>query len=158
MSTDKDTKTIMSPEGYKNIKLELDNLKGETRRDIADEIQKALEFGDLSENAAYTAAIERRDMNETRIAEIEDMLENVEVYDGGNQKNGTVNIGSKVRLLSSGMESEWTLVGASEGDPAQRKISVVTPLGKALLDKKAKDKFTVELPLGAVSYEILSVK
>ena len=149
----------MTADGFKKLKKELDDLVTVLRKDIAEEIHKAMEFGDLSENAAYSTAIEKRDLNESRIVEIEDMIERAEVVTASSSKShrGTVQLGNTVTIKANGAKVVWTIVGAFEGNPAERKVSIETPIGSALMNKKIGDKVKVDLPTGPVIYEIVSI-
>jgi transcription elongation factor GreA len=155
---DKAPKVMMTQDGVKKLKRELDLLKTKERKKIALEIQKAMEFGDLSENAAYSTAVEKRDLNESRIVELEQTLENVEIISNAVPKSGKIGVGSKVKFKFKGLEVEWTVVGAHEGDPSQGLISIDTPIGSALIGKKVGDIVKVDLPSETVVYEILSIK
>lgn len=156
----KSSKNLVTPTGLKKLKDELKNLMTTIRAQISDDIQKAKEFGDLSENAAYTSAMEARDLNESRIAELEDMISNskIVISDSGNA-DGIVSIGDTVTLKSdTGMEITITIAGVGESDPSNNKVSADTPLAEAILGKKAKAKVVVDLPSGRVNYEIVKVK
>jgi len=156
----KSSKNLVTQTGLKKLKDELKNLMTTIRAQISDDIQKAKEFGDLSENAAYTSAMEARDLNESRIAELEDMISNskIVISDSGNA-DGIVSIGDTVTLKSdTGMEITITIAGVGESDPSNNKVSADTPLAEAILGKKAKAKVVVDLPSGRVNYEIVKVK
>lgn len=142
--------------GLSELVAELEELKSR-RSEIADRIAEARDFGDLKENAEYDAARTDQTAVETRIAEIEDIMLNAEVITGGHR---SVRIGSIVNLerTTDKKPFEYTIVGSIEADPLDGKISDESPMGKALLGKKAGDVAVVETPKGAVEYKILSLE
>lgn len=142
--------------GLSELVAELEELKSR-RSEIADRIAEARDFGDLKENAEYDAARTDQTAVETRIAEIEDIMLNAEVITGGHR---SVRIGSIVNLerVTDKKPFEYTIVGSIEADPLDGKISDESPMGKALLGKKAGDVAVVETPKGAVEYKILSLE
>ena len=142
--------------GLSELVAELEELKSR-RSEIADRIAEARDFGDLKENAEYDAARTDQTAVETRIAEIEDIMLNAEVITGGHH---SVRIGSTVNLerVTDKKPFEYTIVGSIEADPLDGKISDESPMGKALLGKKAGDMAVVETPKGAVEYRILSLE
>lgn len=151
-------KFITTKEGLNDLQKELETRMTETRKKVADDISHAREQGDLSENAAYTAALEAKQFNEARISELEDLIKNAEVKKV-NKKDKFVGIGEKVKILriQDKKEFNYTLVGENESDPSEGKISIKSPIGKALLNKKASDKVRIDLPSGSQEYEILSI-
>lgn len=156
----KSSKNLMTQVGLKKIKEELRNLTEDVRKKINDDIQKAKEFGDLSENAAYTSAMEARDLNETRIAELEDMIMNskIVISDKGN-KDGIVSVGDTVVMKpENGEEITLTVVGVGESDLSKNKVAADTPIAEAILGKKVKAKVVVDLPSGKTNYEIIKIK
>lgn len=148
---------IISQEGYEKIKKELDYLKGEKRRQIADRIQKAKDMGDLSENAEYAEAKDEQAFNEGRIIELEAIIKNVTIVENGVARD-TIGMGSKITVKVSGEEKVFTIVSFNEVDPLAGKISNESPLGRAFLDKKAGDKVKVQTLKGEMEYEILRVE
>lgn len=141
-------------EGKKELEAELNELKAR-RGEVADKIAEARDFGDLSENAEYDAAREEQGLLETRIAEIEDILNNAEIIKGGSKK--AIGLGSKIELTASGKKFHYTLVGPVEADPLEGKISNESPLGVALFGKKVGDKATISTPKGDVTYAIAQI-
>jgi transcription elongation factor GreA len=125
---------------------------------VANRIQSAKDFGDLSENAEYADAKEEQAFTEGRIAELEEFLRNAVII---KEKNGnaTINIGSRIRIKEkkSGEVKEYEIVGSQESDPLLGKISNESPLGKAFLGHKVGDKVEVVLPKGVIEYEIVEV-
>lgn len=141
-------------EGKKELETELTELKAR-RGEVADKIAEARDFGDLSENAEYDAAREEQGLLETRIAEIEDIINNAEIIKGGSKK--AIGLGSKVELTTGGKKFSYTLVGPVEADPLEGKISNESPLGVALFGKKVDDKATISTPKGDVTYTITQI-
>lgn len=152
-------KRQISKEGLMKYEEELNYLKGEAREMIAQKIKEAREQGDLSENAEYDAAKdEQRDIEE-RIIEIETILKNVEVIDKDDLKKGVIGVGSHVKLydLKEEEEIEYDVVGATEADSLQNKISCESPLGKELIGKKKGDVVEVPIARGKLKMEVRKV-
>lgn len=144
----------ITAEGKKELEIELDGLKSR-RGAVADKIAEARDFGDLSENAEYDVAREEQGLIETRIAEIEDILQNAEIIKTGNKSK--VSLGSKVELKTGKKHVIYTIVGPVEADPLEGRISDESPIGEALFGKKIGDMATISTPKGNVTYEIISV-
>lgn len=125
------------------------------RSELAEAIKVAREQGDLSENAEYHAAKEDQGRVESRIKEIENILNSVEIISGG--KKDAVELGSSVELTSGSKTATYTIVGSVEADPLESKISDQSPMGKALLGKKQGDTVDIELPAGTTTYTIKSI-
>lgn len=162
MSTDNNEnneKRQISPDGLKKYEEELNYLKVEKRAEIAEKIKEAREQGDLSENAEYDAAKDEQRDIEARITEIENILKNVEVVDKSDLKRGTIGIGSHVKLydVSEKEEIEYHIVGATEADSLNGKISNESPLGKLLVGKKKGDKVELVTEHSKIKFEILKV-
>lgn len=149
---------ILTKEGYQELQRELHGLKEERQPAVIKRIQQAKEFGDLSENAEYDDAKNEQGFVAGRIAEIEEILKRAKVIQPTASKDGTVQLGSRVKVHIDGEEAELTIVGAAEADPVKEKISHESPLGKALLGKKIGDKVEVAAPGGTLLYTIRSVK
>lgn len=146
----------LTASGKDNLQNELDELKSQ-RTAIAQKIADARDFGDLSENAEYDAARSEQAQLESRIAEIEDILLNAEVISAG--KKTSVVVGAQVILQAdNGKTVSYTIVGSVEADPLEGKISDQSPIGQALLSKKAGDSVTIHTPRGEVSYTISEIK
>ena len=144
-------KTIkITDDGLKKLEAELENLKTVGRADIAEKIKIARGYGDLSENSEYDEAKNEQAKIEARIVEIEAMLKNVEIIEDVKGKAKSVVIGVKVKVLDIeyGDECEYRVVGSTEADPRDGKISDESPVGKALLGKKIGDEVIVEAPGG----------
>ncbi len=144
----------ITAEGKKELELELEELKSR-RGEVADKIAEARDFGDLSENAEYDAAREEQGLLETRIAEIEEIVNNADIIKAG--KRTTVGLGSKVELKTGSKKVTYTVVGPVEADPLEGRISNESPIGMALYGKKVDDKVTITTPKGDISYTIVSV-
>ncbi|MEK7520259.1 MAG: transcription elongation factor GreA [Patescibacteria group bacterium] len=147
----------ISEEGYEKLKKELEELKTTTRMEISQRIEEAKKLGDLSENSEYMEAKEAQEFNERKIAEMEELFRNA-VLISKHRKKGIVQIGSALKVKANKNELDLTIVGSEEADPASGKISNLSPLGRALLDKKVKDVVDVKTPGGAVAYEILEIQ
>lgn len=141
-------------EGKKELEAELTELKSR-RGEVADKISEARDFGDLSENAEYDAAREEQGLLETRIAEIEDILNNAEIIKAS--KKGAIGLGSHVTLKTGNKKVEYTIVGPVEADPLEGRISNESPIGMALYGKKVDEKVTIATPKGDISYTVVSV-
>lgn len=144
----------ITAEGKKELESELAELKSR-RGEVADKISEARDFGDLSENAEYDAAREEQGLLETRIAEIEDIINNAEIIKAS--KKSTIGLGSKVKLKSGAKTVEYVIVGPVEANPLEGKISNESPIGMALYGKKVDDKVTITTPKGDISYSVVSV-
>ena len=154
-----DKKNIMTYAGLKRLQDELQDLKVNQRREIAQKIKEAREQGDLSENAEYDAAKDEQRDIEARIEQIEQILKNAEVVDEDEVDLDKINIGCLVRVLDIEYdeEEEYKLVGSSEASSLQNKISNESPFGKALIGAKVGDVVEVEAPAGVVEYKVLSI-
>ena len=154
------TKAIkVTDDGLKKLQEELEYLKTEGRTDIAEKIKVARGYGDLSENSEYDEAKNEQAKLEARILEIEAMLKNVEIIEDIKGNSKTVVIGCKVKVLDVefGDEDEYRVVGSTEADSREGKISDESPMGKALLGKKLGDEVTVEAPAGEFKVKILEI-
>lgn len=150
---------VLTPEGLKQLESELEFLKSTKRREVAERIKQALEFGDISENSEYDDAKNEQAFIEGRIVQIEKMLRNARVVTGEDEPTDIVGVGSWVKLkdLEYGDEFEYMIVGSAEANPSEAKISLESPVGKALLGRRAGDIVEVKVPAGVVKYEILDV-
>ena len=155
------TKTMLTLAGLKKYEDELHDLKVVRRQEVAQKIKVAREQGDLSENADYDAAKDEQSEIERRIVELEQILKHAEVVADGDFDEDKINVGCSVTVkeLSRGIEATYHLVGSSEADSRQRKISNESPVGAALMGHRRGETVEVKLPSGAsVSYEVLDVK
>ena len=150
---------ILTDEGLKKLEEELEQLKTVKRKEIAAKIKEALSFGDLSENSEYDEAKNEQAFVEARILQLEATLKNVRVLDDDELNNEIISVGSKVVLKDVEFDEEVTyqIVGSTEADPANGKISDESPVGKALLGRKLGETVTVEAPIGDILYEVLAI-
>lgn len=150
---------MLTAEGLKQLEEELDLLKGEKRKEIAEKIKVARSYGDLSENSEYDDAKNEQAILEARIATIEATLKVAVVIDENEITDQTVHVGSlvKVENISVGREVEYRIIGSNESNPKENKISDESPVGKALLGKKVGDMVEVEVPAGLMTFKVLNV-
>lgn len=146
---------LLTSSGLEKIQKELAALK-ERRKIVVERIRAAREFGDLAENSEYEDAKNEQSFVEGRILELEEMLRRAKVV--AKNGNGEVTIGSTVVLKMDGQTIEYTLVGASESDPALGKISTESPLGHSLLGKTKGEKVEITTPNGKITCEIIAIK
>jgi len=145
----------LTQEGVNELETELAELKG-MRADIADKIKTAREFGDLAENAEYQTARQDQEKNESRIAELEHILQSVEVI--AKPKVGDrVQLGSTVTLTSGKTTKTFHIVGTVEADPIEGKISDESPIGQAVIGKKVGEEVVIKTPAEAISYKISKI-
>ena len=149
----------ITDDGLKKLKEELEYLKTEGRADIAEKIKVARGYGDLSENSEYDEAKNEQAKIEARIVEIEAMLKNVEIISDIKGAAKTVIVGVKVKVLDVEFneEMEYHIVGSTESDPTQLKISDESPVGRALIGKKVGDEVVAETPAGELKFKILGI-
>lgn len=150
---------ILTQEGFNNLEKQLEYLKTEKRAEISERIKIALEFGDLSENSEYDEAKNAQAENETLIVELENKVRYAKIIDESEIDTKTVQVGNTVKLLDMEFEDEisYTIVGSTEVDLAQNKISNESPMGKALIGAKKNQVIDVQAPAGIVKYKILSI-
>ena len=152
---------ILTPEGYENLKQELDILRTERRREIAERIRVAREFGDIAENAEYDDAKNEQAMLEHKIAQLEERLLDARVINTGEIDTSVVSIGSVVRLRDVDAKAtvEYHIVGSAEANPAERKLANDSPVGRAILGKKKGETVEVATPRGAkLKFKIMEIK
>ena len=150
---------ILTQEGFENLEKELEYLKTEKRAEISERIKVALGFGDLSENSEYDEAKNAQAENENLINELENKIRYAKIIDESEIDTKTVQIGNTVKLLDIEFDEEiaYTIVGSTEVDLTQNRISNESPIGKALLGAKKDQIIDVEAPAGVVQYKILSI-
>ena len=150
--------TYLTKEGLKKLQEEFNALRKQ-RLELVEEVNKAAALGDLRENGEYHAARERLQHVSTRLAELDTKLANVQIIDGLPTASGEARVGMRVTLrdLQTKEEVDYTLVGPEEADPPNGKLSIASPLGKALLGKKKGEKFTLSLPKTLVPYLLVDV-
>ena len=153
-------KIILSKEGYEKLIAELNHMKTVKMREIAKQLEHARALGDLRENAEYDAAKDAQAHLEKRISELEAKLTNASLIDEDSMAKDKAFIGAKVTLedLEDKREVCYMLVSSEESDFAQNKISVTSPIGKALLGHKVNDKVKIEIPRGTITYKILKIE
>jgi transcription elongation factor GreA len=159
MSIDKEV--VLTLEGLAKLEKELEHLKTVRRREVAERIKQALEFGDISENSEYEDAKNEQGFIEGRVLSIEKMLRNAKVIDEheGHQA-GVVGLGSRVTLVevNGGVEVEYMIVGSAEANPLESKISNESPVGKSLIGRSVGELVNVNVPMGTIQYKIAAVK
>ena len=150
----------VTPEGYDAIRRELENLKRVARPENIRAIEEARAHGDLSENAEYAAAKDRQGFIEGRIGELEYKMANLQVIHPDKLSKDRALFGSRVLLenMETGQDVEYQLVGPDESDVEKGRISIVSPLGQALLGKKPGDELVVEVPGGKRAYELIEIR
>ena len=151
---------ILTQEGYNKLEEELNYLKTEERTAIAERIKVALGFGDLSENAEYDEAKSAQAENEMKIAELEAKIRNAKIIDEKEIDTKTVQIGNIVKVLDMEFDEEvnYTIVGSTEVNLAENKISNESPIGKALLGAKKGQTVSVETQAGVIKYKVLGIE
>ncbi len=154
-----DKEVLLTQDGYDKLEQELENLKTEKRAEIADRIKIALGYGDLSENSEYDEAKSAQAENETKIAELENKLRYAKIIDESEIDTKTVQVGNTVKLLDVEFNEEvcYTIVGSTEVDLAQNRISNESPIGAAILGAKKNQMIEVQAPAGVVQYKVLSI-
>ena len=153
-------KNLLTYAGLKNLEEELHDLKVVKRKEVAQKIKEAREQGDLSENAEYDAAKDEQRDIEARIEEIEKILKNAEVVVEDEVDLDKISVGCKVKLYDYQYEEEieFKIVGSTEANSLQGKISNESPVGKALIGAKVDDVVKVEMPAGMVEYKVLEIQ
>jgi len=151
---------ILTLDGLKKLEQELEHYKSVKRREVAERIKEAIEFGDISENSEYEDAKNEQAMIEGRILTLEKMLRNARVIDEGDINTDVVSVGSTVLLkdLEVGDEIDYTIVGSAEADPAKNKISNESPVGKAILGQTIGSIVEVSVPAGKLRYQIMNIR
>ena len=151
---------ILTSEGFKKLQQEIDYLRGDKRREVAERIRVAREFGDIAENAEYDDAKNEQAMLEHRIATLEDRLLAARVISKKEISKDTVSVGSKVRVknMDAGKTFEYHIVGSAEANPAENKLSNESPVGKAIMGKKKGEIVEVSAPRGSRKFKIMEIK
>lgn len=152
-------KIVLTNEGFQKFEKELVELKSVKRKEVAAKIKVALSFGDLSENSEYDEAKNEQAMIEARIVQLETMLRNVQVINEAEISTDVINIGSVVSIkeVDSDEIETYHIVGSSEANPLDGKISDESPIGKALISHKTGDIVEVETPSGLIKFKIISI-
>jgi transcription elongation factor GreA len=151
---------ILTPEGHEKLKDEIEYLSTTKRREVAERIKQAREFGDIAENSEYDDAKNEQAMLEHRIAMLEERLKGARVVVKADAPKGVVAVGTKVRLrdLDAKQTIEYHIVGSAEANPAEHKLSNESPVGKAIMGKKKGEIVQVAAPRGSLKYKIMDVK
>ena len=151
---------LLTKEGYENLEKELDFLKTEKRTEISERIKVALGFGDLSENSEYDEAKNAQAENEIKIAELENKLRYAKIIDESEINTKTVQVGNKVKIYDMEFEEEleYTIVGSTEVNLAECKISNESPIGRALIGAKKNQIVEAQTPGGLAKYKVLEIK
>jgi len=151
---------ILTPEGFKKLQAEIEELSTAGRRDVAERIRVAREFGDIAENAEYDSAKNDQAYLEARIATLEERLANARVVTKKEIRSGEVSVGTKVRLkdMGSNKQFEYHIVGSAEANPTEMKLSNESPVGKAIMGHKKGDVVEAPTPKGAKKFKIMEIK
>ena len=157
--TDKDQE-LVTPEGLEKLQQELTLLTEVRRKEVADRIRQAREFGDISENSEYDDAKNEQYLLERRISELQRRVRNAKVVAPSEAATDSVDLGTRVTLrgVDGGQERTFQIVGANESDPGSGRLSHASPVGRAVLKRRVGDKVTVSTPRGATEYEIVNVE
>jgi len=150
---------VLTKEGLVKLENELDELKTVHRRDVNERIRQAKEFGDISENAEYEDAKQEQAFVEGRILKVETMIRNARIIDESEYDHSEVHLGAsvKVKEIKTGLTHEFTIVGSTEADPVNGRLSNESPLGSKLVGKKKGETVEVTTPRGNTSYKIESI-
>ncbi len=151
---------LLTPDGLKRLTEELEYLKTDKRREVAERIKHAREFGDISENSEYDDAKNEQAMVEQKIAQLEERLARAQLIKPEDVPKGVVAIGMSVRLrdLDANETVEYFIVGSAEANPAERKLSNESPVGRAIIGRKKGETVEVATPRGSMKYKIMDVK
>jgi transcription elongation factor GreA len=161
--TEKDQE-LVTPEGLEKLQKELSYLTEVRRKEVADRIRQARDFGDISENSEYDDAKTEQGLLERRISEIQRRIRNAKVVDPSEADTDAVDLGTRVTLRAVGSrkkkseERTFQIVGTNESDPTNGKLSHASPVGRAVLKRRVGDKVTVSTPRGSTEYEIVNVE
>jgi transcription elongation factor GreA len=151
---------ILTPEGYEKLRQEIEFLSNEKRREVAERIRIAREFGDIAENAEYDDAKNEQALLEHRIATLEERLRSARVLEKSEVRKDEVSVGSTVKLkdMETNKTVEYRIVGSAEANPAESKLSNESPVGKAILGRKKGEVVEVTAPRGSLKFKILDIK
>lgn len=151
---------LLTQAGYDKLSRELEELRGPVRRSVAEAIREAKAHGDLRENAAYHEAKLNQTRLDSRIADLEKVLQIAKVVERPDTDGAVAHLGSKVKLLDVGRNDEFTvgLVGSYEADPMEDLYSITSPLGSALIGRGVGEDVEVEAPAGVIHYRILGIE
>ena len=155
-----DKDVILTQAGFEKLKATIDELETVKRREVAERIKSAREFGDISENSEYDDAKNEQALLESRIAKLKEQLRSARVIDTSDIPKDVVSIGSKVKVkyVDDGETDEYEIVGSAEADPGNRRLSNESPVGRAVLGHKKGDVVEVAAPSGTIKLQIVSIK
>jgi transcription elongation factor GreA len=155
-----DREIILTPEGYRRLKDEVEHLSTTKREEVAERIRNARDFGDISENSEYDDAKNEQALLEARIYAIEEKLRGATVIDSGAVSTESVSVGTKVTIqdMERGEVVQYSIVGSAEADPTDHKLSNESPVGRAILGRKPGDKVTVAVPQGSKKFKVLAIE
>jgi transcription elongation factor GreA len=142
--------TVLTPQGLEDLKARIEHLRGDRRREVAERIKEAREFGDISENAEYDDAKNEQAMLEKQISDLEEKLRNARVIDENDVDTAVVSIGATVHVKDQKTDksTKFKIVGSAEANPGENRLSNESPVGRALLGHKRGDTVTVAVPRG----------
>ena len=152
---------LLTPEGYEKLTQDLEGLRTDKRREVADRIRVAREFGDIAENAEYDDAKNEQAMLEHKIAQLEERLLSARVIDTDDVDTSVVSVGSVVRLrdVDAKQTVEYHIVGSAEANPAEHRLSNESPVGRAILGRKKGETVEVQTPRGSkIKFKIMEIK
>jgi transcription elongation factor GreA len=151
---------ILTQAGFEKLKTTIEELETVKRREVAERIKSAREFGDISENSEYDDAKNEQALLESRIAKLKEQLRSARVIDTSDIPKDVVSIGSKVKVkyVDDGETDEYEIVGSAEADPGNRRLSNESPVGRAVLGHKKGDVVEVAAPSGMIKLQIMSIK
>jgi transcription elongation factor GreA len=151
---------ILTAEGHDKLREEIEHLSTVKRREVAERIKQAREFGDIAENSEYDDAKNEQAMLEHRISMLEERLKGARIVAKNDAPKGVVAVGTKVRLRDMAAKEtiEYHIVGSAEANPAEHKLSNESPVGKAIMGKKKGEVVEVAAPRGSLKYKIMEVK
>lgn len=151
---------ILTPEGYRRLKEEIDYLSTKKREEVAERIRESRGFGDITENSEYDDAKNEQAMLEQRIYALEEKLASAKVIDTKSVKTDTVGVGTKVTLqdMQGGDVLQYSIVGSAEADPKLRRLSNESPVGRAIIGRKVGDKVVVAVPQGSMKLKVLAIE
>jgi len=151
---------ILTPEGHKKLKQEIEHLSTVKRREVAERIKQAREFGDIAENSEYDDAKNEQAMLEHRIATLEERLKSARVIEKREITTDVVSVGTIVRLRDVDAKEtiEYAIVGSAEANPTENKLSNESPVGKAIIGRKKGETVEVSAPRGSLKYKIMDIK
>jgi transcription elongation factor GreA len=151
---------VLTPEGYRRIKDEINYLSTKKRDEVADRIRDARQFGDISENAEYDDAKNEQAMLEQRISGLEEKLRSAKVIEAGDVKTESVGVGTRVTLqnVQNGDMIQYHIVGSAEADPSDRRLSNESPVGRAIMGRRPGDVVNVVVPKGTTKLKIITIE